>query len=362
MIKCKEGITASLISGTDVRQNVASIFADYIVVDQHFTVVAAGKNVLDILGYSFDDLKNRDINYLTDNENLVFGLKKELQSGSFLRFQTRICTKNKTEISVSISGFYLGLISSVNEYIVLKIENNDEVELVNQKLQQKKIELDNFIYRASHDLRGPLATIKGLVNLLKMRENNDELDRIVSLLDAHANKLDERLYKLVHLAQADLEQTTPTYTVNFNDIETALRRLIEQNAFVDFLELHYTAPMSKLNGLNEVLLQSMLNNLLLHILSLPLLHLGSQVHIHFDFLNNYLEINIVAEGFEISDPLSDMIRADESIYTEIVNHPQLLNFYSAQKIAWKLNARMSVQFLSAERHCILVYVPIAGAA
>ena len=34
-----------------------------------------------------------------------------------------------------------------------------------QELRQKNNELDTFVYKASHDLKGPLASIRGVLNL-----------------------------------------------------------------------------------------------------------------------------------------------------------------------------------------------------
>ncbi|HEX6889478.1 MAG TPA: histidine kinase dimerization/phospho-acceptor domain-containing protein, partial [Chryseolinea sp.] len=232
------------------------------------------------------------------------------------------------------------------------------VEIINQQLQQKKAELDDFIYRTAHDLRGPLATIKGLINLLKMKENAGELDRLLPMIDAHANKLDERLFQLVYLAKADLEVSVPSEAVDFNILETTLRRIIEQNAFVDFLEFHYSAPSGRLNGVNEVLLSSLLSNLLFHILSQPMSSLDSIVFFRINREDNILKITVGAQGFATSDLLSKTIRNDEFLYTDMVNYPQFINFYAVQKIAWKLKARVRVNFISSERQRFSILVPI----
>ena len=39
---------------------------------------------------------------------------------------------------------------------------------VNQSLKQVNDELDNFIYKTSHDIRGPLASLKGMCNVALM--------------------------------------------------------------------------------------------------------------------------------------------------------------------------------------------------
>jgi hypothetical protein len=173
-----------------------------------------------------------------------------------------------------------------------------------------------------------------------------------------ANKLDERLFQLVYLAKADLEVNAPCNVVDFNVIETTLRRIIEQNAFVDFLEFHYSAPHARLTGVNEVLLSSMLSNLLFHILSQPMSSMSSTVFFRIINEDNQLKITVGTQGFTTNDLLSKSVRNDEFIYTDMVNYPQFLNFYAAQKIAWKLKARIRINFISSEKQRITIILPV----
>ncbi|HEY5917777.1 MAG TPA: histidine kinase dimerization/phospho-acceptor domain-containing protein [Chryseolinea sp.] len=351
-----EDISGILISDESIRQKLPSIFVDSMVVDQHFNIVVISQNVLEFLEFNTEEIKHKSLNYLTGNCDLVSVMKNELTQGYFEERKAFLFSKSNRKITVGISGFYLGLISDINGYIILRITNLDEVEVINQQLQQKKAELDNFIYRTAHDLRGPLATIKGLINLLKM--NAGELDRLLPMIDAHANKLDERLFQLVYLAKADLEVEAPSEVVDFNTIETTLRRIIEQNAFVDFLQFHFNAPTAKLMGVNEALLSSLLSNLLFHILSQPMSSLDSIVFFRINREGNVLKVTVGTQGFTTNDLLAKTIRNDEFLYTDLVNYPQFLNFYAVQKIAWKLKARIRINFISSERQRITVLVPI----
>jgi len=353
-----EDISGVLISDESIRQKLPSIFVDSMVVDQNFNIFVISQNVLDFLEFTMDEIRHKNINYIAGNSDLAACLKKDLSQGYFEEKKISLYSKGNRKISIGISGFYLGLISDINGYIILRVSNLDEIELINQQLQQKKAELDNFIYRTAHDLRGPLATIKGLINLLKMKENVEELGRLLPMIDAHANKLDERLFQLVYLAKADLEPTPPQDLVDFNVIETTLRRIIEQNAFVDFLEFHYSAPPERVRGINEVLLASLLNNLLFHILAQPVSGLESKVFFRIIREQNQLKITVGTQGFTTSDLLSKTVRNDEFLYTDMVNYPQFINFYAVQKIAWKLKARIRITFISSEKQRITIVVPV----
>lgn len=335
-----------------------TIFFDSMVVDLNFNIVVISQNVLDFLEFTNEELRMKPINYVAGEEDLAMVLRKALSSGFFEEQQVGFYTKGNRRVSVGISGFYLGLISDINGHIILKVRNLDEVQLINQQLQQKKAELDKFIYRAAHDLRGPLATMQGLLNLLKIREDDTELDRIIQLLDAHAHKLDERLYHMVYLAQSDEEDKTPCNCINFNQFETLLRKVIEQNAFVDFLEFHFSAPRENLLGVNEILLKSLLSNVLLYLLSLPKNKLNNQIFFRLQVEEGELIITIGAHGFEVEDAMRKAMRQDEFLYTDMIHYPRLLNFFAAQKVAWKMNARMNVHFLTPEKQRVTITIPV----
>ena len=141
----------------------------------------------------------------------------------------------------------MGLISDINNKIILIVRRPQLVSTTRYP-ENTKIEIDKFIYRAAHDLRGPLATIKGLIDLIKIRENNDELDRLIQLVDSHANVLDERLFQLGYMAQYFKEEKIASDEIIFHTIETRLRKIIEKNAFVDFLEFNFSSPYGTLVG------------------------------------------------------------------------------------------------------------------
>jgi light-regulated signal transduction histidine kinase (bacteriophytochrome) len=66
----------------------------------------------------------------------------------------------------------------------------DQIASLNRKLEQINIEFNEFIYRTSHDVRGPIATIKGLTNVAKLESKCPELDIYFDLISKVANRLD----------------------------------------------------------------------------------------------------------------------------------------------------------------------------
>lgn len=72
----------------------------------------------------------------------------------------------------------------------------------NQELQKLNNELDNFVYRVSHDLRAPLLSIKGLVNLIFATENLEpNLKEYIQLIDVSVARLDDTIQEILEFSR-----------------------------------------------------------------------------------------------------------------------------------------------------------------
>lgn len=79
---------------------------------------------------------------------------------------------------------------------------------VNQSLKQVNDELDNFIYKTSHDIRGPLASLKGMCNVALMDVQDPVALDYLRKLDATAERLNSILTRLVIINQINNSKIT----------------------------------------------------------------------------------------------------------------------------------------------------------
>lgn len=61
---------------------------------------------------------------------------------------------------------------------------------VEEELKIRNAELDNFVYKVSHDLRAPLSSVLGLVNLSRLEGNTDNPQEYISLIGEKIQALD----------------------------------------------------------------------------------------------------------------------------------------------------------------------------
>ncbi len=352
------GTTSFFISDDTIRQKLSSIFVDSIVLDNWFNIAVVSQNVLELLEFTNMELSGKSLNYLAGNSDVVSELRADLSDGLLKEKSFTLYTKSNAALQVALSGFYLGLVSDINGKIILLVRCKT-TNAVPAPSEEVRNEVDSFIYRAAHDLRGPLATIKGLINLIKIRENDNELDRLVQLVDSHANKLDERLFQLVYLSQYQHEAENTLAEMSFSVIETRLRRIIEKNAFIDFLDFDFEGPSQRIWGISHVQLATLCENLLHHVLGLSLKNMHSSIFFRVERLAKYLLVSIRVTGFESETDITGTFADHSFQYTDLVKHPKLIHFYAAHKLASQLQSTIDVRVQAPDRQRIEVRIPLS---
>jgi|GEM_PF-1359640 len=119
-----------------------------------------------------------------------------------------------------------------------------------EKLQRVNQELKTFIYRASHDLRGPLASVLGLTNLAQMQIRDEEALRFFEYIRTSVFKLDKTLKALTDVAS--ITQLAQDFTdVDFKDlVEDVMGQVIENSGIEISVEkdLVIQQPLRFLSG------------------------------------------------------------------------------------------------------------------
>ncbi len=84
-------------------------------------------------------------------------------------------------------------------YFVLEINFKSEKQLSinNQLLSKANQELDRFVYSASHDLRAPLSSLLGLIDLAQLSEDPEEIKHCLKLMRTSVSDLDAFIKEII---------------------------------------------------------------------------------------------------------------------------------------------------------------------
>jgi signal transduction histidine kinase len=188
----------SNISALFTREHLVShfgnIFVSAVIVDSTFRIVTASRHAAKLLEVvAPDGLIGKCFKALFE-EGFSARMSSLLDRGYFYDQCFRL---NNTSAKVNLAGFHLGMISDINDLIVISVDDCAGEHELSRQLKSYEERLEHLIYRASHDLRGPIATIQGLVNIGMLRSDDKEVDMLLNYIGEHANKLDASLRDFV---------------------------------------------------------------------------------------------------------------------------------------------------------------------
>ncbi|GGG42688.1 PAS domain-containing sensor histidine kinase [Hymenobacter glacieicola] len=112
----------------------------------------------------------------------------------------------------------LQLLTDELEATNAKLEGrNQDLLLTNQQLKRTNVDLDNFIYTASHDLKAPILNIEGLLNALQdslpSTPDTPEVTQILELMYGSVERFKTTIAQLTDVARLQQEYAQPSTEV-----------------------------------------------------------------------------------------------------------------------------------------------------
>lgn len=262
-----EELQSSTVSRNYLGRVYKGVVDMLIVLNPDNTVSEVNTAVTRLLNFTEDELRGKHVStlFMRTEAKTLDRINRELQKKGYAFDIERVFkTKRGKAIPVSLS---CSLLYDDNEnvngilYIAKDITKPKRTE---QQLREKNEELNTFIYRASHDLKGPLASIIGLVNLAKSEMTDTEsVKYYLELIERSSARLDIILNEFLELGR--LTQTSMKYTViNFDQIIKEILQSMEyldsyKNVDIRINVDHSTVYRSK-RPLIKAILQNLIDN------------------------------------------------------------------------------------------------------
>jgi PAS domain S-box-containing protein len=150
-----------------------------------------------------------------------------------------------------------GTIIDINERKLVE----RHLQTQNEELKKINEELDRFVYSAGHDLRAPLMSVLGLINIAQLDESSAKKDEYMELMRRSIHKLDEFIKDIIHFSRNARTPLTPESI----DLAGLLHEVVEnlhymKGAHAIQTELHVTQDLPFFSDPKR--LTVVLNNLL----------------------------------------------------------------------------------------------------
>lgn len=228
---------------TQLFQNVPMAV---VMLDETGKVSEINKGFEQMFGFTKDDLESKNLNDYIVPEDLRsegIDLNNLIASNQVVSIETIRKHRMGKLINVILCGVPVLLDHEAIGIYGVYIDITDRKK-VEEELKVRNTELDNFVYKVSHDLRAPLSSILGLVNLSRLQGNADDPFEYLRIIGEKVQALDHFIGDVLsHSKNLKME-------VELSRVD--LRKIIDQT-FRDLLYLEgsdKTRKVVKIEGID----------------------------------------------------------------------------------------------------------------
>lgn len=287
----REELRASTVSKNYLQSIYNGIIDMLIIVDiKNDTIEQVNDAVAKELEFRNDELIHTSFKKLLDDEQNTITLEdiyeQMTQNKNASSFELWFQTKSGKSIPTTCSGSFIYNKEEEPQGILYTAKNISLIKETEQKLIEKNKELDTFVYKSSHDLKGPLSSIIGLTNIADMELTDPVALQYFGLIRQSAERLQNILVDLSELArlrnsahkvtQVDLKQIIQTVLENYL-IDSSLKKEIDFE-----IELHETPLFFS----NDKIIRSIIQNLIDNAIKYRKRHGNIKPHISIKLLSN----------------------------------------------------------------------------
>lgn len=204
--------------------------------------VPANLQVNRLLGYEDHELREYTFEesaaliHPDDREKFMGKISKALSNGDAIFLEYRVRTKSGQYIWLSTASVIERDPDNRPKWMIGSLMNIDGRKQAEQKvLEQNEMllktnaELDNFVYHVSHDVRAPLSSILGLINLTKTLYSETELRKFIAMMGERARALD----RFIHDVLAYSRNSRSTLTLSKVKFRHVLDSVVDE---LDYME------------------------------------------------------------------------------------------------------------------------------
>ena len=148
----------------------------------------------------------------------------------------------------------------LNEKLDEKVlDKTKELRLSNEQLINSRKELDSFLYRTSHDIRGPIATLIGLANLAKIESKDEIITSYLEKINITADRLNIIISRLTNISQINSQPLD----IKSVDFYSTLNEILEElNLAKNKISFRLTGDLPIHIKTDKILLKIILSNIL----------------------------------------------------------------------------------------------------
>ncbi|HEY5748804.1 MAG TPA: HAMP domain-containing sensor histidine kinase [Chryseolinea sp.] len=132
------------------------------------------------------------------------------------------------EINTLTSSFIL-LMDQARDQMKDIRGKSKELKTKNKQLRALNRELDNFLYSTAHDLRSPLSSLLGLINLMRYENKDGSLKEYLTMMEKSIHRSEYFISQIVNFSKNKRMKIAPEPI----HLDVLIDEIFEQNSFVE---------------------------------------------------------------------------------------------------------------------------------
>ncbi|MEL6696571.1 MAG: ATP-binding protein [Bacteroidota bacterium] len=369
---CKDITQQETVRDDKVRQEQLLSSINYSIKEGIFRtsredgMIYINKSFVDMFGYdSVEEMMSMDLDDLYVNPSRRLDFHRIMsEKNEFTNEEILFKRKDGSTFRVLLSSiksvdektgkvYFDGAVRDITELN----ETKNQLQKQNEELRKVNQELDSFVYSTSHDLRAPLVSIKGLIDISRMTDSQEERERYLNLMESSILKLDNFIRDIIGYSRNSRLQIKRE-SINFESlIDGSLESLayLKERQFVTHkLEVSLSSPFYSDPTRLEIICNNILSNAIRYCdrtKSDSYLHISvtetDEDHILFKFSDNGIGVHQ-----KYMDKIFDMFYRGTQ-----VGHGSGIGLYIVKEATEKLGGSVWVESVEGEGSTFYIQLP-----
>jgi signal transduction histidine kinase len=227
---------------------------------------------------------------------------------------------NVTEGKSEDSSFYVNMLISVFAMVFsmynmdvinkqidqVRLETLKELEQKNKELELANDELDHFVYSASHDLKAPLSSILGLINIAKYEVKDDKIMDYFVRIENRVDRLTLFIKEVIEISR----NSRTDIKAEPVDLNQLIDEIIENNNYIEGMEKIDFNKKIEVDGsilIDKARLEVILNNVISNAIKYSDAKKESKIEISADKTKSQYKITIKDNGIGIPEDQQERV-------------------------------------------------------
>lgn len=240
-------------------------------IDKNGQITHSTQEITALFGFSKAEYRQLKIMNIVHPEDIQLAEEQMRQvlavSGRTIEYRIRVLDNRGSyhwvegRVTNLLEDEQVGALVSHFSEIDKKIHEEKEQALLIQNLTKRNLDLNQFVYIVSHNLRTPLSNLSGLIDILDIDHLNQHNKEIIDLFKTSTERLNETITDLTYILNRKNDQRVKISRINVSKIMdkvcSSFTEQIENLPII--LHLNFT---NKHVLFNKSYLESILTNLL----------------------------------------------------------------------------------------------------